>query len=119
MCERRIETILELSEVKIRLKMSENRSTLLFGGFWEVSMAHESVVKYWGSRKDMHEYWSPENHKTKSKKSKGKGHKRAINYYDILARPQKWSLLDAYQNFDPATDTPWKDTSDKCTISNF
>ena len=82
-------------------------------------MAHESVIKYWGSRKDMHEYWSPENHKTKSKKSKGKGHKHAISYYDILAGPQRWSLQDAYQNFDPKSDTPLKNTPDKCTVSNF
>ena len=83
------------------------------------SDTNESVIKYWGSRNDMHEYWRPENHKTKSKKSKGKGNKRAISYYDILAGPQRWSLQDAYQNFDPTSDTALKNASDKCTARNF
>ena len=62
-------------------------------------MAQESVTKNWGHRKDILSYWEPENHRTKSEKSKKNHSKRPVSYYDILLGPQKWMLMDAYQQW--------------------
>ena len=75
-------------------------------------MAQESITKNWGNGNDMLQYWDPQNHKTKSKKSKKKPHKRAVSYY------KKWMLSAAFQKFDPTRELLDNGT-DKCTVNHF
>ena len=79
-------------------------------------MAEESVTKNWGHRKDMIQYWKPENHKTKQVKSKKKSPKKHVSHYDILAGPQKWMLLESFQQFDDSTLQTITDGTTFCTV---
>ena len=65
---------------------------------------------------DLGFFEKPENHKTKICKSKKKAPKKPVSYYDILAGPQKWMLLDAYQAFDQTKVNEISDGAKLCTV---